>query len=279
MKSIFKGFLIVCLQFPVFGGGTFTGTVTSVADGDTIVVSVSASKQYRIRLNGIDAPETKQIFGDKSRDALSVKVYRKRVTVVWSKIDEYQRLLADIYLGSNHVNLNMVIEGWAWHYAYYSNNSKLAAAQVSARNTRKGLWAGKNPVAPWDWRKKQKTSNSAYRSPSAFRITKSGINIVSLLPNPKGKDEGAEQVTLINNSNKATSLKGWALRDKARNTFKLSGNIPANGKLTITMKSNSMPLNNDGDTITLLQGKSVRQNFTYNKQQAKTGQVVKSGKK
>ena len=45
------------------------------------------------------------------------------------------------------------------------------------------------------------------------------------------------------------------------------------------MKSNSMPLNNDGDTITLLQGKTMRQNFTYNKQQAKTGQVVKTGKK
>ena len=273
MKSIFKGLLIFCLQFPVFGGGTFTGKVTSVADGDTIVVSINNSKQYRIRLNGIDAPESKQAFGDKARDALSEKVMGKQVTVVWGKIDEYQRLLADIYSGSDLVNLNMVLEGWAWHYTYYSKNPKLAAAHASAKNSRKGLWAGKNPVAPWEWRKKQRASTVALR-------TKQGaINILSLLPNPKGKDEGSEQVTLIKNSNKAASLKGWSLRDKARNIFKLSGNIPANGKLTIIMKSNSMPLNNNGDTITLLEGQRARQNFMYNKQQAKTGQVVKTGKK
>ncbi|MDC0051011.1 hypothetical protein OAJ79_05245 [Verrucomicrobia bacterium] len=45
------------------------------------------------------------------------------------------------------------------------------------------------------------------------------------------------------------------------------------------MRSNSMPLNNDGDTITLLEGKTVRQIVSYRKQQAGDGKVVKVGKK
>jgi hypothetical protein len=45
------------------------------------------------------------------------------------------------------------------------------------------------------------------------------------------------------------------------------------------MRSNSMPLNNDGDTITLLEGKTVRQIVSYRKQQAGDGKVVKAGKK
>ena len=58
-----------------------------------------------------------------------------------------------------------------------------------------------------------------------------------------------------------------------------TGTIKANGQLVITMKSNSMPLNNDGDTITLLEGKTVRQVVSYRKQQAGDDKVVKAGKK
>ena len=71
----------------------------------------------------------------------------------------------------------------------------------------------------------------------------------------------------------------WSLKDKGKNVFKLTGTIKANGQLVITMRSNSMPLNNDGDTITLLEGKTVRQIVSYRKQQAGDGKVVKAGKK
>ena len=91
--------------------------------------------------------------------------------------------------------------------------------------------------------------------------------------------KGNEQVTLVNTTKKTVPLRGWSLRDKQKNTYNLSGSIKPNGRLVVTMKNNRMPLNNDGDTITLLEGKTVRQIFTYRKQQAGNGSVVKTGKK
>ena len=147
MKSTFIA-LLMCLCLPAIGAGSFIGKVTSVFDGDTITVVTSDKKQFKIRLEGIDAPEDKQSSGDKATKALSAKVLNKQVIVTWSKPDFYGRLLANITVGSQWVNKEMVAEGWAWHYVQYSNNQQLAAAQAAARAARKGLWASKNPVAP-----------------------------------------------------------------------------------------------------------------------------------
>jgi micrococcal nuclease len=262
--------MALCLCLPASGAGTFTGKVTGVTDGDTITVVTSDKRQYKVRLEGIDSPEVKQPSGDKAKQALSAKVLNKQVTVTWTKLDEYQRLLAYIYLGSQSVNTEMVAEGWAWHYAQYSSNQQLAAAQAAARATRKGLWAAKNPVAPWLWRKRPR--------PSPKKGKGSVLRILSLLPNPAGKDAGKEQVTLVNTSKKAVSLRGWSLRDKAKNVYGLSGSVAANGRKVVTMKNNSMPLDNDGDTVTLVQGKTTRHTVSYNKKQAGNGAVVKTSK-
>ena len=259
------------LSLPAFGEGTFNGKVTSVTDGDTLTVAVADGKTFRIRLKGIDAPEKDQAFGDKAKAALSALVMGKQVRVNWSGYDDYQRLLATIYSGSTSINRQLIAEGWAWHYVFYDKNPQLNAAQTRARATRKGLWSGRNPIAPWDWRKKSKTNRPTTKAGS--------VRITSLLPNPKGRDEGNEQVTLVNTTKKAVALRGWSLRDKQKNTYPLSGTIKPNGRLVITMKNNRMPLNNDGDTITLLEGKTARQIFTYKKQQAGNGAVVKAGKK
>ena len=147
MKPTFIA-LLMCLCLSASGAGTFVGKVTSVFDGDTITVVTSGKKQYKIRLEGIDTPEGEQPFGDKATKALSAKVLNKQVTVTWTKLDQYQRLLANITVGSQWVNQAMIAEGWAWHYVQYSNNQQMAAAQVAARSARKGLWAAKNPIAP-----------------------------------------------------------------------------------------------------------------------------------
>ena len=100
MKHILVALLALCLCLSASGAGTFVGKVTSVADGDTITVTTSDKKQFKIRFEGIDAPEAKQPFGDKAKKALSDKVLNKEVTVTWTKLDQYQRLLANITVGS-----------------------------------------------------------------------------------------------------------------------------------------------------------------------------------
>ena len=153
----------------------------------------------------------------------------------------------------------------------YGNNQELAAAQVAARAARKGLWAAKNPVAPWIWRVRPNI-------PSTKKGKAGVLRILSLLPNPKGKDAGKEQVILVNTSEKAVSLRGWSLRDKAKNVYGLSGSLAANGRRVITMRNNGMPLDNDGDTIVLVHSSAVRHTVSYNKKQADNGAVVKVGK-
>ena len=155
----------------------------------------------------------------------------------------------------------------------YNKDKRFADAETAAKAARKGLWAGKGPIAPWEWRSKKL---GAKKTPAApVRVSAGSLRIAALLPNPKGKDDGNEQVALVNASNKPVALKGWSLRDKAGNVFLLSGTVPAGGQLVITMKSNSMPLNNDGDTITLLQGGAGRHRVSYTGKQAGSGVVVK----
>ena len=136
----------------------FTGKVVKVADGDTITVLFDKT-QHRIRLAGIDAPESKQAFGTRARQALADKVFGKEVKVVWKKRDKYKRILGNIYLDGRWVNKEMVAEGWAWHYRYFSSDRELAKAEAAAKEAKKGLWADADPIPPWEFRKMKKKNN------------------------------------------------------------------------------------------------------------------------
>lgn len=133
-------------------GADLRGRVVSVADGDTLKV-LSGRKETTIRLEGIDAPERRQPYSDRSKQALSGMVFGKEVRVVVRERDRYGRTVGVVYVGRTHVNREMVRQGWAWHYRQYSDDPELARAEAAARKARRGLWAERNPVAPWDWRR------------------------------------------------------------------------------------------------------------------------------
>jgi len=132
------------------------GKVVSIADGDTITVLDSAKVQHKVRLQGIDAPEKKQAFGTKSKEELSEKVGERDVVVTWTEKDRYDRLLGEVMIGNRHINLEMVQDGMAWHYKQYSKSKELADAEEKARQAKKGLWADKDPIPPWEFRKKER---------------------------------------------------------------------------------------------------------------------------
>ena len=77
----------------------------------------------------------------------------------------YKRTLGNITIGKRWINLEMVAEGWGWHYKQYDKDKRFAEAETKAKAARKGLWAGPNPVAPWDWRKKKKGGNKPVAKP------------------------------------------------------------------------------------------------------------------
>jgi endonuclease/exonuclease/phosphatase family metal-dependent hydrolase len=81
--------------------------------------------------------------------------------------------------------------------------------------------------------------------------TSGGLEIVALLPNPNGPDEGNEEVTIANFSNAEADLSRLFLVDKAGNTYNLTGVIPPQSRLVVRLERNTMPLNNTGDEVTL----------------------------
>jgi endonuclease YncB( thermonuclease family) len=138
---------------------TLAGRVVGVADGDTITVLDSTRTQHRIRLQGIDAPEGRQAFGNVSKRALSDMVHGKDVVIEYHNQDRYGRILGIVLIGGRDVNLEMVRAGMAWHYKQYqrdqtpANRIAYAQAEIDARAAGKGLWRDANPTAPWDFRR------------------------------------------------------------------------------------------------------------------------------
>ena len=135
---------------------TLQGKVVKVADGDTVTVLDAAKTQHRIRLNRIDAPEKKQAFGEASRKHLAGFIAGKDVRIEWEKKDQYGRILGIIYNGETDINLQMVKDGFAWHYKHFDKTPSYAEAEKTAREKKLGLWSDPNPVEPYLFRKANK---------------------------------------------------------------------------------------------------------------------------
>jgi len=135
------------------------GRVVSITDGDTIKVLVE-KEQIVVRLEGIDAPESKQPFGTKSKEALAALCHEKNVVVRSTGKDRYGRTLGTVKVDKTDVNAEMVKTGFAWHYKQYSKDAELGKLEDSARESKLGLWADKDPVPPWEWRKTERARNA-----------------------------------------------------------------------------------------------------------------------
>jgi endonuclease YncB( thermonuclease family) len=81
------------------------------------------------------------------------------VTVAWTKLDRYGRIIGTIMLGGSDVNLAQISAGMAWVYRKYLNElpvetrGEYLSAEAEAQSARRGLWSEPSPVPPWDWRK------------------------------------------------------------------------------------------------------------------------------
>ena len=132
--------------------GRPTWTVRTVHDGDTVTCHDTEGWTHKIRLLGIDAPESAQAWGRESSDALSRKVAGRRVAVVSRGYDQYGRLLGTLWIDDRDVNREMVAEGHAWAFGGISPDPDLVEAESAARRERRGLWAEGHAEEPSQWR-------------------------------------------------------------------------------------------------------------------------------
>ncbi|WP_435018531.1 thermonuclease family protein [Tundrisphaera sp. TA3] len=149
-------FLLLYFLIPAAGlCETFKARVIHLSDGDTLTVLRDGKTQVKVRLHGVDAPETGQPFGSRAKQAASELAYGKQVTIREVDRDRYGRTVAEVTLPDGRVmGRELTGLGWAWWYREYAPaDQALARLESEARAARRGLWADPNPVPPWDWRK------------------------------------------------------------------------------------------------------------------------------
>ncbi|MBW4523357.1 MAG: thermonuclease family protein [Scytolyngbya sp. HA4215-MV1] len=162
--------------FPIGGsrpsGQSQLAQVVDVQDGDTLKVWLNG-REERIRLCGVDAPELAQLLGGESRQYLRSLINQGDGTMIVLPVeqDRYGRTVAELFIkprpGQGYrpeeeiaVNAQMVRDGYAYHYARYSdgcpNGGMLASLEAEAQQQRRGVWTNPSAVRPWDYRQSMK---------------------------------------------------------------------------------------------------------------------------
>ncbi|QDV36343.1 thermonuclease family protein [Tautonia plasticadhaerens] len=133
----------------------FSARVVGISDGDTLTVLVEGNRQVKVRLHGIDTPETGRDFGTRARQASSELAFGKTVTIRDRDTDRYGRTVAEVILSDGtSLNRTLVAQGYTWWYRTYTpTDTELERLEAGAKAAKRGLWARPDPVAPWDWRR------------------------------------------------------------------------------------------------------------------------------
>jgi endonuclease YncB( thermonuclease family) len=183
MKTIFIAF-VALLACSLAQAADLSG-VPRIVDGDTLAIGAT-----KVRLEGIDAPETDQVCvnangahwacGIDARDQLAAHIAGRDIECSSHGTDVYQRTLATCYLAGEDLNSWLVQQGWALAYVKYS--SAYRQVEEDARANQRGIWQGAF-IAPWDWRHR----NNKTVILGAFSVP---INAQAMLLAPSGT-EGA----------------------------------------------------------------------------------------
>ena len=145
----------------------------SVSDGDTVDI-----RDTRIRLNGIDAPESRQSCRDRlgaqypcgrrAAFALSDKIADQNLHCEVLDQDRYGRLVATCTLSNIDLNGWMVASGWALAYRQYS--TAYVGAEEQARAAQAGIWSGEF-TPPWEWRRSHDGESEVHPTPASGGIS------------------------------------------------------------------------------------------------------------
>lgn len=130
--------------------------VVAVTDGDTITVEpATGGKRVKVRLYGIDSPESRQPYGQAAKSAVIDTALYKAVDIQTRDKDRYGRIVAIVGTpGGDTLQEILLDAGLAWVYPQYCRGcSGWYALEEGAKEARRGLWRDGNPVPPWVWRR------------------------------------------------------------------------------------------------------------------------------
>lgn len=153
--------LLVTLPFGIwmflkYGNNVGNGKAVRIEDGNTLVVENEKGKEETVHLAGIAAPERDQPDGVYAQEQLAKLIAGRALRV--DPIVELVNgaVVANLYVGSDWINLEMVQAGFAWVTPGENRDPALLVAEGRARVERRGLWSQADPTAPWIWRQTHK---------------------------------------------------------------------------------------------------------------------------
>ena len=148
--------LFFVMVLPSFSFVDWTGTVTKVVDGDTIVITHNEKKE-RIHLYGIDGPEISQPFGEVTKYLTNLFVFGETVKVIPVITAENGEIMALIYfLDGRCLNEALVRSGMAWvirENCIINECDKWLILEEKARKKGFGLWQNSGAIPPREFRK------------------------------------------------------------------------------------------------------------------------------
>lgn len=157
MQRLLRAFCLVLLCLTgIAQAEILNGKVVGVTDGDTLTLLTTKNRQVKVRLAQIDAPESKQAYGSRSKESLSELAFGKTVTIDVETIDRYGRTVGTILVNGVDVNLMQIKRGMAWVYTQYAHDPNYQSEEQTARANKAGLWIDENPTEPWLWRRGEK---------------------------------------------------------------------------------------------------------------------------
>ena len=160
----YRWILLLLVSLLATGGGALLkGKVVSVHDGDTLTLFDNDLAFTKIRLYGVDTPESRQTGGQAATNALRSLILFQQVEVTVVDKDRYGRSVALVALADKKdtkgdpllVNEELVRQGHAWVYGQYCKQPRCREwkrLESRAREQRLGLWRDNNPIPPWRWR-------------------------------------------------------------------------------------------------------------------------------
>ncbi|MCA1979419.1 MAG: thermonuclease family protein [Thiobacillus sp.] len=133
------------------------GAVAVVIDGDTVLFKPDRYAQksrafLKVRLAGIDAPESDQPGGEAATRALKALALGRHAHIDTVATDVYGRTVGVLEIDGASVNAELVRRGFAWATAWHGV-APLREVAAEARQARRGLWQDAEAIPPWQWRR------------------------------------------------------------------------------------------------------------------------------
>ena len=84
-------------------------------------------------------------------------MYTEQVEVRKLGVDQYDRVLGEVFLNGKNLNKELLREGLAWWYEKHARDrTDYCDLQDEAKREGRGLWSDPDAIPPWEFRWKER---------------------------------------------------------------------------------------------------------------------------